>query len=157
MNRYFIAVLCATVALSILLLTRDRVSGAEERKAITGPTQVMETKELMKIMMDPLWEDLRDEVAEEPTTRRDWRFMYITVFSLAETQNLLFSREGADYSGTDEWNSLSGEALAATIDLCESVRDKDFELILKNKDRVMNSCNKCHERFEAEEAPKIEP
>lgn len=133
---------------------RAEDGGATE---VTGPTQVMETKEMMKIMMDPVWEDIRDLTEKAPEGRRDWRFLYIATFSLAEQHNLLFNRTDREYMATDDWRALSIEGLEASIALADSVREQDFDAILANKERTLQSCNACHERFEPGEAPEIRP
>lgn len=152
-----VALALVAVATTIVGLWTLRAPVEAREEAVSGPVQVMETKEMMKILMDPLWEDIRDLTEKEPKLRRDWRSLYIATFSLAEDHNLLFNRQGSDYHQTEEWKKFSIDGLKASIALAESVRDQNFEAVLENKTKVMNTCNACHQQFEPMEAPTIEP
>ncbi len=110
----------------------------------------------MKILIDPIYEDLKDAVENPPEKRDEWRLLYIAAFNLAETTNLLFSREDEEYMLTDEWIEESIEAQDLTIALGESIRNQqDYEVIRENYLAVMRNCNDCHREFEPGEVDEI--
>ena len=122
-----------------------------------GPVQVLETDELMKILMDPIYEDLKDWIEVPPERRKQWRGLYVAAFTLAEVTNLLYSRTGEEYTDNEEWVRLTTEALDITVRLAESVREQaDYETLKSNYLAVVESCNVCHERFNTDEPPEID-
>lgn len=122
-----------------------------------GPIQILETPELMKILVDPVYEDLKDWIEIPPKGRKAWRGLYVASFSLAELTNLMYSRTGEEYTNNAEWTRLVTEARDITVRLAESVREQaDYETLKKNYLAVVKSCNKCHEVFPSEEPPQID-
>ena len=132
---------------------------AEAAEVAPGPIQVIEADELMKLLVDPTFEDLKDAIENPPEKRKDWRSLYIAAFSLAELNNLNFSRTGEDYMESDEWTEYVLKARTEAIDLAETVRSRPDYAILKEKFTiVMQSCNDCHAKFSADEdIDEIEP
>lgn len=123
-----------------------------------GPVQVLETPELMKILVDPIYEDLKDWIEVPPEGRKAWRGLYVASFSLAEVTNLMYSRTGEDYTENAEWTRLVTDARDVTIRLAESVREQAaYETLKKNYLAVVESCNVCHEVFPSDEPPQIAP
>ena len=102
----------------------------------------------MKLLVDPIFEDLKDAIENPPEKRKDWRSLYIAAFNLAEVSNLSFSRTGNDYMETDEWTAFVVKTRTEMIDLAETVRTRPEYPILKEKFiAVMQSCNDCHVKF----------
>lgn len=125
--------------------------------SVEGPVQVLKTEELMKIMVDPVYEDMKDWIEVPPQRRKEWRGLYIAAFSLAELSNLLYARTGEEYTDSEEWARLTTEARDITIQLAESVREQaDYETLKRNYLAVVDSCNECHERFDTEEPAQID-
>ncbi|MFP6584985.1 MAG: hypothetical protein VCD00_20805 [Candidatus Hydrogenedentota bacterium] len=133
------------------------VASAAEETA--GPEQILDTSELMKLMVDPVYEDLKDAIETAPEKRKDWRSLYIAAFSLAELNNLNFSRTGEDYTDNEEWIAFSAKARDQLVEFAEAVRERPDYAILKEKFTiVMENCNECHAKFAAdEEVDEIEP
>lgn len=117
-----------------------------------GPIQILEADELMKLLVDPMFEDLKDAIENPPEKRKHWRSLYIAAFNLAEVNNLTFSRTGNDYMETEEWTAEIVKARGEVIDLAETIRTRPEYAELKEKFIVvMQSCNDCHVKFSADE------
>lgn len=126
---------------------------------VQGPKQILGTEEMMKLLTDPTYEDLKDAIEVAPEKRKDWRTLYIAAFNLAEINNLNYSRQDEDYMKTPEWMDFVTKARDEVVDLAEAVRDRPDYAVLKEKFMVvMQSCNECHAKFAAdEEIDEIEP
>lgn len=159
-----LAVLVVVMASYNLVLTKVGIHpgntvGAAEIESIVGVAaetakaiQILEADELMKLLVDPMFEDLKDAIENSPEKRKDWRSLYIAAFNLAELSNLTFSRTGKDYMETDEWTAEIIKARGEAIDLAETVRKRPEYSVLKEKFIVvMQSCNDCHVKFSADE------
>ena len=138
---------------------RSVVEAAEIEAPAGYERQIITTTELMKQMMDPMYEELKDAIEFPPEKRKAWRALYIASFNLAEMNNLLFSREDEkkEYLSTQEWIDESLEAVELLVTLAESVRGQaDYDVLKKNFLAVMNNCNQCHRVFEPGEVDPIE-
>ncbi len=135
--------------------SRSLVEAAEVETRPNYERQIINTAELMKLLMDPMFEELKDAIASPPEGRKAWRQLYITSFNLAEVNNLLFSREPEkkkEYIGTDHWVEESIEAVELLTTLAVSVREQsDYALLKKNFNAVLKNCNQCHVEFEGED------
>ena len=154
-SRKFLLPLCASLMLTgclTLIGSPHSMNSTED-----GPVQVLKTEELMKIMMDPVYEDLKDWIEVPPQRRKEWRGLYIAAFSIAELSNLMYARTGEEYTDSEEWTRLTTEARDIAIRLAESVREQaEYDILKQNYLAVVDSCNRCHERFDAEEPTQIE-
>lgn len=117
--------------------------------------QILTTAELMKLLVDPIYEDLKDAIVLPPTRRKAWRMLYIAAYNLAEVNNLLFSREDEDedkqYLYTQKWIDECLEAADVLLKLADSVRAQaEYDVLKANFLAVMNNCNRCHREFELE-------
>ena len=142
------------------------VEAAELKQSQRYERQILSTAELMKQLMDPIYEDLKDAIEFPPERRKAWRALYIAAFNLAEVNNLLFSREPEDgddeekkaYLTTPEWIEESIEAVDLLVTMAESVRAQaDYDVLKANYMAVMNNCNQCHHQFEPDEIDEIMP
>jgi len=142
-------------AASVPKTSRIVVEAAEIETRPSYERQIINTAELMKLMMDPMFEQLKDAIAEPPEGRKAWRQLYITTFNLAEMNNLLFSREPEkkkEYIGTDHWVEESIEAVELLTTLAVSVREQsEYDVLKKNFNAVLKNCNQCHVDFEGED------
>ena len=140
--------------------SRSGVEAAEIESPPHYEKQIITTAELMKQMMDPMYEELKDAIEFPPVKRKAWRQLYITSFNLAEMNNLLFSREDdkKEYLSSQKWIDESLEAVELLVTLAESVRGQaEYDVLTKNYLAVMNNCNQCHREFEPGEVDEIEP
>lgn len=132
--------------------TDQSTSVVEAAETTPGPVQVIEADELMKLLVDPMFEDLKDAIEVAPEKRKDWRSLYIAAFNLAELNNLYFSRTGEDYMETEEWTDTIVKARSEVIALAEAVKERPEYSVLKEKFNVVTqSCNDCHTKFSADE------
>lgn len=131
------------------------VEAAELEPSTHHEKQIINTAELMKLLMDPMFEELKDAIEKPPEGRKMWRQLYITSFNLAEVNNLLFSREPEkkkEYIGTQLWIDESIEAVDLLTKLAESVREQsEYDVLKANFTAVLNNCNQCHRVFEDED------
>ncbi len=147
------------ISLTNVGIEQDSVAHAEEvvnvyevAKTTNKELQVLDAAELMKLMVDPTFENLKDAIENPPAKRKEWRMLYIAAFSLAELNNLSYSRTGNDYMETEEWTDFVTKARAETIDVAETVRSRpDYEIMKDKFITVMESCNDCHVKFSADE------
>ena len=159
MKKSFVVTASIALSLSALCLffaQPQPVRGQEAERP--QAKQVIEVHELMDLLIDPLYEDLKDAVEVAPEGRKAWRSLYISSYKLAEVDNLLFSREHEEYTTNNDWFTLSAAARDTTAALAASVKERsEYPTIKANYLKVVQSCNNCHERFDGEEPPVIEP
>ncbi len=154
-----------TKLLPVLLLVVTLVSGCitvnKETKVISSTEEkpILDTGEIMKLLMDPIHEDLKDWIENPPEKRKDWRGLYVASYTLAEINNLLYSRTDHEYMLTAEWRDLVTESRAVAAHLANSVKERhDYATVKANYLAVIESCNTCHSRYDPteEDAPMIE-
>ncbi|PCJ62468.1 MAG: hypothetical protein COA73_06460 [Candidatus Hydrogenedentota bacterium] len=136
----------------------EAADAAEARTPIqVEQIQIVETAELMKLLVDPMFEELKDAVENPPEKRRHWRSLYIAAFNLAELSNLNFSRRDDDYMSTTEWVEFCIKSRDLSIALADSVKGQaDYSIIKNNFLALTDNCNDCHTKFEPGEVDKIE-
>ena len=154
LSRRLLLLLCMSLMTGCLTLIGSPHS---KNSTADGPVQVLKTEELMKIMMDPVYEDLKDWIEVPPQRRKAWRGLYVAAFSIAELSNLMYARTGEEYTDSEEWTRLTTEARDTAIQLAESVREQaEYDILKRNYLAVVDSCNRCHERFDDEEPTQID-
>ncbi len=130
-------------------------AAAPQQAAATGPKQIIKNEELMKLLFDPYYTDLRKAIREEPQDRAGWRQAYIAIFRLSEVTNLLYSREGKDYMGTDEWHEMATHSRDAAEAVGAAVLKLDYERVKESYERLIKTCNDCHQKFEPEKPTDV--
>lgn len=151
---------CSFCALTAYLSFTTPVQANENAEPVMEEIQVLKTAELMKIITDPFYEDLKDAMENPPEARADWRALYVATYQLAEITNLFFARTGEDYleGKEEEWARLTALSRDDLVALGESIKTQsDYEVIKEKYLQVIDSCNKCHEVFDPENAPDVEP
>ena len=145
-------VVAETTTAETTTAAEDGAASAEDLEASdaveTGPRQVIANKELMKLLFDPYYIDLRKALAEEPADGKAWRQAYIAAFRLAEVTNLLYCREGKDYMATDAWRESVDASRDATVQVGEAIKQLDYPLARERYAVLIKSCNACHAQFE---------
>lgn len=156
-----ILVILATACIAILATWREApTSFAQDGVDLSKPepAPLIDNYEIMEILMDPVYEKLKDSVSIEPTRRKDWRAIYLSAYTLGEQANLLFSRNDEDYMTTPEWDALTVEMRQLCADIGTAVKAKDYPAIKKSYEALIANCNACHVKFEGEEdATIVEP
>lgn len=136
------------------------MSGCVTTYVSEGPAEVIETGEVMELLMDPIHEDLKDFIENPPKKRADWRGLYVSAFTLAEVNNLLYSRTDHGYMLQQEWRDRVTDARAVTVTLADSIKHQDdYETIKANYLAVVENCNECHQRYDprGDDAPRVDP
>lgn len=151
------AIIALTLSALGLFMAQPQPVGGQTAER-PGAKQVVDVHELMDLLIDPIYEELKDAVEVAPEGRKAWRSLYISSHRLAEVNNLLFSREDDEYTTNKDWLTLSAEARDTTATLAASVKERsEYGPIKANFLNVVQSCNACHERFSEDEPPVIEP
>ncbi len=113
-----------------------------------GVVSVISTDELMEVLFEPLLEELRLALVEEPKGRRALKAAYNPASAIAETHNLLFSRDDEDYMATPEWavHSIAGRDAAKAVG--DAVMAQDYPGTREAFVALAKSCNSCHDAFD---------
>ena len=136
------AAICAAGVFSAWRVTRAENTSEPEA------AQVVETKELMKILFEPQYVLLRDNLKTPPEGRQQLRQVYLAAFTMAELHNLLFTRQGQEYMESGEWRAMAAAGRAEAIRVGEAVKAKDYEGMKAGYAALIQSCNACHNRFQ---------
>lgn len=121
-----------------------------------GAIQILTTAELMKNLIDPEYEKLKDAVEVPAEGRKAIRALYIAAFNTAELSNLTFSRTEDDYMATEEWSQEAVRGRTLAVKLANSVRDRaEYPEIKANYLTLVRSCNDCHRLFMPGEIDEI--
>lgn len=113
-----------------------------------GPKQAMSNQELMKFLFEPFTVDLKRSVQIEPENRQEWQSLYVAASRLSEAMNLLYFREGKEYMKTADWRKKVAESHQAALDVGAAVKKRDFPTAQVRYERLIQSCNDCHRKFE---------
>ncbi len=154
MARKYIYVLIPSLVLAAILTATLVVHAADEVKSGgNGPEKaIISSAELMKLLVDPTYEQLKDAVENPPQKRAEWRALYVAAFSLAELTNLMYSRGDEEFQHTPEWIAEAEKSQQIVTKLAESVRSQaDYAVIKENYLELVKDCNACHEKFSKEE------
>jgi hypothetical protein len=125
------------------------------------PEPILETGELMLMVIKPAYVELQQAMAKSPADRQEWALLYQKAARLAEFENLILFRPHAR-AATPEWKTLATNARKATTALTSDVLKvlgggaADAAVIRKSYEGVSAACNNCH-RTMSREAPNIKP
>jgi len=156
---FIVGVIVTVVSVNIAGSTDPAMAESDEAapEPVASEKQIIDNIELMELLFDPYYVDLRNSLKKAPEGRKEWRRVYIATYSLAEITNLLISREGEDYMATPEWNTLALESRAAIEEVGAAVRKLDYELTKSRYIAFIETCNNCHSAFELEEPTIVDP
>jgi len=149
------------IALSLaILLAFAGASAAQEPS--TDPEPILETGELMVMVIKPAYDELQRAMAAPPADRQQWAQLFQKAARLAEFENLILFRPH-ERSDKPEWKALATNARKTTATLASltlqalaNARDADFDVIRTAYEGVSVRCNACH-RAMSREAPTIRP
>jgi cytochrome c556 len=126
------------------------------------PEPILETGELMVMVIRPAYVELQQMLAKPPADRQQWALLYRKAARLAEFENLILFRPH-ERAATTEWKALAVSARQATAATAAAIltglknaRAEDFATVRKNYESIAGSCNACH-RAMSREAPTIRP
>ena len=143
-----------------ILLTFGGVAAAQEPSP--EPEPILETGELMLLVIKPAYDELQRAMATPPADRQQWAQLYQKAARLAEFENLILFRPH-ERSDKPEWKTLATSARKATMAVASSTlkalaspTDTSFAGVKKSYEEVSARCNACH-RAMSREAPTIKP
>ena len=143
-----------------ILLAFGGAAAAQEPSA--EPEPILETGELMVMVIKPAYDELQRAIATPPADRQQWAQLYQKAARLAEFENLILFRPH-ERSDKPEWKSLATNARKATATVASltlkalaNAQGANFDDIRKAYEDVSGRCNACH-RAMSREAPTIKP
>jgi hypothetical protein len=128
----------------------------DQRSTTDGPKQIIKNKEMMKLLFDPYYVELRKAIREQPQGRAGWRRAYIAIFRICEVTNLLYSRKDKDYMLTDAWRQMATQSRDAAESVGQAVLKLDYPLVRRRYEGLVATCNACHQKFEPTEATEVQ-
>ena len=147
------------VALAFVLVA----AGAARAQDVSAqPEPILETGELMLLVIKPAYDELQKAMAAPPADRQQWALLYQKAARLAEFENLILFRPH-QRAETPEWKTLATNARKSTIAVASATlkalgnaEGANFAEIKKSFEDVSARCNACH-RAMSREAPQIKP
>ena len=149
----------------LIVLAFAGVAAAQESAAPPGATQpepILETGELMLMVIKPAYDELKKAMAAAPADQQQWAQLYQKAARLAEFENLILFRPH-QRAETPEWKSLATSARKSTMTVASAVlkalgnaQAASFVEIKKSYEDVSARCNACHQAM-SREAPMIKP
>lgn len=148
----------AVIAIAAVVMTSvfTSLSAKAEDDNPLEPKQVLETYELMDVIVNPAFENLRAVAIKEPEGRKDWKGLYNGSFTIAELMNLLFSRADEDYMAEPDWAQMTAKTRGLAEQMGAAVQDQDYPTAKERYLSMVQSCNACHVRFLGEDEVVIE-
>jgi hypothetical protein len=135
---------------------------ASAQDVSTQPEPILETGELMLMIIKPAYDELKKAMAAPPADQPQWAQLYQKAARLAEFENLILFRPH-QRAETPEWKTLATNArkstmavASATLKALGNSTDASFADIKKSFEDVSARCNACH-RAMSREAPMIKP
>lgn len=120
-------------------------------QAPPGPIPVMDTGELMSLMLEPLYNELKQALDAPPRDRKEWARIYQAAVRLAEADNLLFFRTPGRHTTDTAWapaaaagRQAAADLAAATFVALRNARSGDFAPLKARLAVVADTCNACH-------------
>lgn len=135
------------------MIDRPSVQAQDAEKA--EPKPVLDTYGTMELLFQPHFETLQTAMQSEPADRRGWVAILDSANALAELSNLLFFRDDADYTASEEWAAMTLDTRQKAADMAATVRTQDFAQVDAKYTALVESCNKCHTHFEPDIAPVL--
>jgi hypothetical protein len=156
---FVFAIAVTSVVQGVFGTARVAQAAEEIKSGGNGPEKaIISTAEIMKLLVDPTYETLKDAVENPPQKRAEWRALYVAAFSLAELTNLMYSRGDEEFQHTPDWTAEAARSQEIVTKLAESVRGQaDYAEIKANYMAVVQDCNECHRKFMPGEIDEIVP
>jgi cytochrome c556 len=143
-----------------ILLVLGGSAAAQDQSA--QPEPILETGELMLLVIKPAYDELKRAMSAPPADRQQWAALYQKAARLAEFENLILFRPH-ERSNTAEWKSLAANARKASMAMASTALTALANPSTANVDEVKKAygdvsvrCNACH-RAMSREAPRITP
>lgn len=151
-----------TMAVLVTLGALCGTTYAQQPASPPQPEPILETGELMVMVIRPAYMELQQMLTKPPADRQQWALLYQKAARLAEFENLILFRPH-ERAATVEWKALAASARQATAATATAIltglknaQAEDFATVRKTYDAISHSCNACH-RSMSREAPTIRP
>lgn len=118
------------------------------------PAPIVDTHELMEVFNEPLYEQLKQAMAAQPTAGAGWNKIKDHGIAAAEIANLIALRKNEDVA---KWDPLARDAQQSGIDLAHAAAAKDWNRTRAAYTGLIKNCNDCHQAFAPYVAPQLEP
>jgi len=148
------------LCVATLLMCGGLTASAQEPSS--QPEPILETGELMLMVIKPAYDELQRAMAAPPADRQQWALLYQKAARLAEFENLILFRPH-QRAETPEWKGLAANARKATMAVASATlkalgnaQGANFAEIRKTYEDVSARCTACH-RAMSREAPTIKP
>jgi hypothetical protein len=129
-----------------------------------GPERVVDTGELMQMIIRPAYQDLQRAMTKVPESRQDWSAIYLAAVRLAELENLIFIREPNRYTTQSAFPDLAARARRAAVEVVTltlaampTSRAEDFAGVRRAYEVVATSCTACHRGLGTMNGPTVRP
>lgn len=163
-NRSASAVVLA-VSLCCAAAFAHRAAAAQSQvDPVPGPAHVIDTGELMDLVLLPTYQELQRAMARPAATRQDWGAIYKAAVRLAEMENLLFFREPNRYTTNPAFPRFAGGARQAAIAVVNATMTglvkttpEDYAAVQRAYEQVSASCNACHRGLNTMNGATIKP
>jgi hypothetical protein len=154
---FVLGFICAAISIATLVSAVGGQAAEPVKSGGNGPEKaIISTAEVMKLLVDPTYETLKDAVENPPQKRAEWRALYVAAFSLAELTNLMYSRGDEEYQHKPEWLKEASASQEIVTKLAESIRAQaDYAVIKENYLALVKDCNECHRIFKPGEIDEI--
>lgn len=149
---YVSIVIAAVVATSAF---NGLAAKAEDENPLK-PKAILETYELMDVIVNPAFEELRAVAVKEPEGRSDWKGLYNGSHTIAELMNLVFSRSEEDYVGNPDWAVMTAQTRLLAEKMGAAIKEQDYPTAKEHYLAMVQSCNACHVKFIGEDEVVIE-
>jgi hypothetical protein len=123
---------------------------------------ILETGELMLMVIKPAYDELKLAMAKPPPDRKEWALLYQKAARLAEFENLILFRPH-ERTATPDWKTRATNARKSTATLAGAIlkalgnaQAANFTELRAAYESVSAGCNACH-RAMSREAPTIKP
>jgi cytochrome c556 len=143
-----------------ILLVVGGSAAAQDQSA--QPEPILETGELMLLVIKPAYDELKRVMATPPAERQQWAQLYQKAARLAEFENLILFRPH-ERSNTAEWKTFATSARKASMAVASAAlkalangSPANVDDVKKAYGDVSVRCNACH-RAMSREAPRITP
>ena len=144
------------IGLGLLAAASAQNEKPQPKPSAKLPQPVIDAHELMEIFSEPLYEDLKKKMAEQPENDRAWKLLAREGYRAAEVANLIAMREQAE-EHAKIWEKESADARQGGINLADAAKKKDWPAVQTAYKTIIQSCNSCHQQVDPDHAPKIEP
>lgn len=133
-------------------------------ETVPGPAHVVDTGELMDLLLRPTYQELQRAMTKPAVTRQEWGAIYKASVRLAEIENLLFFREPNRYTTNPEFPRLAAGARRAAVDVVNATvtglvhtTPEDYAAVRRAYIEVSASCNACHRGLSTMNGATIRP